>query len=173
MGERITCLCPKSSPCESDGSGELNTHNSNMIQPHWKGNVPLLHRCLMNSFSANVNLYMRRLQVRNPGRDMLILFNNSFPRLIKSSERLIKSSERLIMSSERLIKSSERVIMSSERLIKSSERVIKSSGRLIKSSEQLIMSSERLIKSSERLINSSERLIKSSERLILCRQNDL
>ena len=58
------------------------------------------------------------LKLRNPGRDVLILFNNSFPRLIMSSERLIKSSERLIMSSERLIKSSERVIMSSERLIK-------------------------------------------------------
>ena len=97
---------------------------------------------------------------------MLILFNNSFPRLIKSSERLIKSSERVIMSSGRLIKSSERVIMSSERLIKSSERVIKSSERLIKSSERLINSLERLIKSSERLIN-------SWERLILCRRNDV
>ena len=37
-------------------------------------------------------------KLRSPGRDMLILFNNSFPRLIMSSERLIKSSERLIMS---------------------------------------------------------------------------
>ena len=76
---------------------------------------------------------------------MLILFNNSFPRLIMSWERLIKSLERLIMSWERLIKSSERVIMSWERLIKSSERLIKS----------------------------SERLIKSWERVILCRRNDL
>ena len=64
---------------------------------------------------------VHHMYIRNPGRDMLILFNNSFPRLIMSSERLIKSSERFIMSSERLIKSSERVIMSSERLIKSSE----------------------------------------------------
>ena len=48
---------------------------------------------------------------------MLILFKNSFPRLIKSSERIIKSSERVIMSSERLIKSLERLINSWERLI--------------------------------------------------------
>ena len=53
---------------------------------------------------------------RSPGRDMLILFNNSFPRLTMSSERLIKSLERVLMSSERLITSSERPIMSSERL---------------------------------------------------------
>ena len=32
--------------------------------------------------------------VRNPGRDMLTLLNNSFPRLIMSSERLIKSKNR-------------------------------------------------------------------------------
>ena len=97
--------------------------------------------------------------VRNPGRDMLILFNNSFPRLIMSWERLNNSFPRLIMSWERLIKSWERVILSSERLINSSERLIKSS--------------ERLINSSERLIKSSERLINSWERLILCRRNDL
>ena len=75
-----------------------------------------------NYFYYINNIHIER--ERNPGRDMLILFNNSFPRLIMSLERLIKSSKRLIMSSERLIKSSERVIMSSEQLIKSSERVI-------------------------------------------------
>ena len=91
-------------------------------------------------------------------RDMLILFNNSFPGLIKSSERLIKSWERVIKSWERVIKSWERVIKS---------------WRLIKSLEPLIKSWERLIKSLERLIMSSERLIKSSERHILCRRNEL
>ena len=55
---------------------------------------------------------------------MLILFNNSFPRLIKSSERLIKTSERLNMSFPRVNKSSERLINSWERLINSCERLI-------------------------------------------------
>ena len=50
------------------------------------------------------------VNLRNPGRDMLILFNNSFPRLIMSSERLS-------ISSERLIKSPERVIMSADDLL--------------------------------------------------------
>ena len=78
---------------------------------------------------------------------MLILFNNSFPRLIMSSERVIKSSERVIMSPERLIKSPERLIMSSERLIKTSERLINSSERLILCSRgnDLSMSLRRLI----------------------------
>ena len=130
---------------------------------HRNADILQLRVLSYNSFDY---LAMLCAKLQNPGRDMLILFNNSFPRLIMSWERLIKSWERVIMSSERLIKSWERLIKSWERLIKSSERVIMSWERLIKSSERLIKSWERVIMSWERLIKSWERLIKSSERLI-------
>ena len=84
--------------------------------------------CIIKSYFTISNVCSPRNYrcVRNPGRDMLILFNNSFPRLIMSWERLIMSWERLIKSSERVIMSSERLIKSSERLIKSWERDIMS-----------------------------------------------
>ena len=55
----------------------------------------------------------------NPGRNLLILFNNLSPQLMMLLKRL--SSEPLIKLSERVIMLSERLVMSSERLTNSSE----------------------------------------------------
>ena len=72
------------------------THKANSIYKHsssHKTKSGEMRHCF-------IMLYLYCQNLRNPGRDLLILFNNSFPPLIMSSERLIKSSEQVIMSSE-------------------------------------------------------------------------
>ena len=91
---------------------------------------------------------------------MLILFNNSFPRLIRTSER----------RNDLLCRRNDLLSCRNELLSRPNDLLSRRNDLLTRRNDLL---SRRLINSSERLIKSSERLINSWERLILCRRNDL
>ena len=93
--------------CEKKSNISNETAETVNILSYYKSMNTIICHSNQSSYPTRTNNPIIRSPLWNPGRDMLILFNNSFPRLIMSSERLIKSSELIIMSSERVNMSSE------------------------------------------------------------------